>query len=306
MNDLASRIASLPPEKRALLEQRLAGASGRAAPPASIPRRGDREAPLSFAQQRLWFLEQLEPGSPLYNVPEVLSLEGPLDIPALESALRAVVSRHEVLRTSFGGVNGEARARVEDVTVPLPVVDLTAEPADRREAEARQAAAADAETPFDLRRAPLLRARLFRLAPERHWLVLTMHHIVCDEWSMGVLFSELSRLYRPGIAARPDDLSPLPVQYGDVAAWQRQTASGPRLDEDLAYWKARLSGDPPAISLPFDRARPAMPSHRGADYRRRLRPALTAALEDLSRREGATLFMTVLAAFDVLLSRYSG
>src|SRR5262249_44828797 len=156
-NDLASRIASLSPEKRALLERRLLAESPHRA--ASIPRRGEREAPLSFAQQRLWFLEQLDPGTAVYNVPEVLALEGPLDVAALASALGAIVAGHEVLRTSCGGDNGERKARVEDASVPLPVVDLTEVPAELREGEARTVAAAEAEKPFDLQRAPLLRAR---------------------------------------------------------------------------------------------------------------------------------------------------
>jgi amino acid adenylation domain-containing protein len=307
MNDLASRIASLPPAKRALLERRLlAGASGRGSNAVSIARRGEREAPLSFSQQRLWFLEQLEPGTSLYNVPEAIALEGPLDVAALEAALAALVSRHEVLRTSFGGSNGEPTARVEDVSVVLTITDLTAIPGDRREGDAQTIAAEEAETPFDLRRVPLLRARLLRLAPDLHWLLLTMHHIVCDDWSMGVLFSELSRLYRPGGQPSPDELPPLPIQYGDYAAWQRENSRGARLDRDLSYWKARLSGDLPVMALPWDRPRPALPSHHGSEHRRRLRPALTAALENLSRCEGATLFMTILAAFDVLLARYAG
>ncbi len=306
MNDLASRIASLPPEKRALLERRLLAETPGRISSGAIVRRGERESPLSFAQQRLWFLEQLDPGTALYNVPEALEIEGPLDVAALESALASIVTRHEVLRTSFGGDNGEPKARVEDVSIPLRITDLTAIPGDRLEGEAQAIAAEEAETPFDLRRAPLLRVRLVRLKPDLHWLLLTMHHIVCDEWSMGVLFSELSQLYRPGGQPSPDDLPPLPVQYADVAAWQRQTLQGPRLERDLSYWRGKLSGDLPMLSLPFDRPRPPLPSHGGAEHRRRLRPALTAALEGLSRREGATLFMTVLAAFDVLLSRYAG
>ncbi|MGH9367918.1 MAG: non-ribosomal peptide synthetase [Thermoanaerobaculia bacterium] len=307
MSDLAARIASLPPEKRALLEERLLTARESRPPAPAIPRRaGSGPTPLSFAQQRLWFLDRLDPGKSLYNVPEALALRGPLDAAALERALRQIVRRHEVLRTSFGGDNGEPLARVEEVSVSLPVTDLTGLPAGKRDAEARRLAAAEGDAPFDLARAPLFRARLLRLAPEEHWLLLTMHHIVSDEWSIGVLFEELSELYAAQKSGREPALPSLPIQYADYAVWQREWLRGGVLDAQLAYWKERLAGGLPVLALPTDRPRPAVQTFRGAEHRRRVGGRLSRELEALSRREGATLFMTLLAAFQVLLSRYSG
>ncbi|HEY7574850.1 MAG TPA: condensation domain-containing protein, partial [Thermoanaerobaculia bacterium] len=307
MSDLAARIASLPPEKRALLERRLLSVRARvAAAPSEISRRPAGPAPLSFAQRRLWFLDQLDPGSSLYNVPEAFVVRGPLDVRALEQALREVVRRHEVLRTGFGGDNGKPSARVADAFPPLAVTDLSTTPPSEREAKARLLAEAEASEPFDLGRPPLLRARVLRLDPEEHWLLLTMHHIVSDDWSMGVLYRELEELYGAFRSGRAPALPDLPIQYADYAAWQARWLTGDTLAAQLSYWKESLSGELPALDLPTDRPRPPSPSYRGADVRRVLPPRLSERVEALSRRENATLFMTLLAAFQVLLSRYCG
>ena len=240
-------------------------------------------------------------------MPEALALRGPLDVAALERSLQVIVDRHEVLRTSFGGENGGARARVEQIRLQLPVSDLEDLPEARRLEEAKAIASAEAEAPFDLRQAPLIRARLLRLGAREHWLLLTMHHIVSDEWSMGVLYAELSELYAAACSGREHDLRPLPIQYGDYALWQREWLSGGVEERLLSYWKKKLAGDLPTLALPLDRPRPPVQRFRGAEHRRRIdgRPAME-ALEALCKSEGSTPFMTLLAAFFVLLSRYAG
>ena len=301
MNDLASRIARLPPEKRALLEARLlTGREPGAA--AAIPRRPTKSAtPLSFAQRRLWFLDRLDPGTPLYNVPEVLALRGALDVSALERTIREILLRHEVLRSRFGGGNGEPlQMTAEDAGFSLTVTDLAALPEGRRAAEARALAEQEGDLPFDLERGPLFRARLLRLARDEHWLLLTLHHIVSDEWSMGVLYREIGELYGEFREGREPVLPELPIQYGDYAVWQRQ---GRHLEDQLAYWKKTLAGELPLLALPGDRPRPPERSYRGDDVRHRLSAGLSRRLEALSRQQGATLFMTLLAAFFAFLAR---
>jgi amino acid adenylation domain-containing protein len=274
-------------------------------PVTPVPR--DRPLPLSFAQERLWFLDRLEPGSARYNVASALRLEGALDAGALERALREVVRRHEVLRTTFALQDGEPVQVVHDaVEIRLPVEDLRAIPADEREAEARREAAAEARKPFDLQRGPVLRARLLRLGGEEHVLLLTLHHIVSDAWTQGILDGELTRLYEAFRRGAPSPLRELPIQYADHAAWQRRWLAGEALEKQLGYWKAQLAGASFVLDLPADRPRPPVPSYRG-DRRSFTLPApLHRALVDLSRRRGVTLFMTLLAAFDVLLHRWSG
>jgi amino acid adenylation domain-containing protein/FkbM family methyltransferase len=271
--------------------------------------RADRSRPLpaSFAQQRLWFLDQLDPGSSLYNVPAAQALTGPLGVAALAAALGEVVRRHEVLRTSFGTVDGEPVQIISPrAAVAMPLIDLRCLPAPPRTREAERLADAEARRPFDLGRGPLLRSALLRLEAERHVLLLTMHHIVCDGWSRRVLVRELNALYEAFLAGRPSPLPPLPVQYADFSAWQRSWLRGERLAEELAYWTRHLDGAPSLLALPFDRPRPALPSHRGGAHRFRIPREAAASLKALGRSEGSTLFMTVLAAFGILLHRYSG
>jgi hypothetical protein len=271
------------------------------------PANRSEERPLSFAQQRLWFLDQLEPGSPLYNVSLVVRLTGQLDVAILARALTEVVRRHEVLRTTFSLVDGQPVQVIREVTpVPLALIGLTALPAQERESESRHFVNAEARRPFDLSGGPLLRARLVKLDEQEHVLVLVMHHIVSDGWSTGVLVREVSTLYEAFSAGRPSPLGELPIQYADYAVWQRQRLTGELLEEELSYWKKQLAGAPPVLELPTDRARPAVQSFRGSSKSFTLDEKLSRALKELSRGEGATLFMTLLAGFQILLSRYSG
>ncbi len=265
------------------------------------------ELPLSFAQQRLWFLEQLEPGSPTYNIRTALRLDGPLEVPTLERSLTEIVRRHEALRTTFPTVLGEAHQKIAaDPSFVMPLVDLGALPAGEREAEAHRRIAEESLRPFDLATGPLLRALLLRLSGREHVLVLTVHHIVSDGWSMTVLGRELGALHEAFSAGRPSPLPELPVQYADHAVWQRQWLSGDVLRTQLDYWKKQLAGAPQDLELPADRPRPPVLSYRGASVPVALPLDLLAGLRATSRREGVTLFMTLLAAFQVLLARYTG
>jgi amino acid adenylation domain-containing protein len=275
-----------------------------AAPPLT-PRGGDGPAPASFAQQRLWFLDQLDPGSASYNVPLVLRLEGPLDVEALRWSLETVVRRHEVLRTTLSAVRGEAVQVVHPASCPLPVVDLRALDPERRRADAQARPRAEILRAFDLGRGPLLRAELLRLADEEHLLVLVLHHIVADGWSMAVLLGELSASYDARCAGRRPALPELPVQYADYAGWERSWLQGPALEAQLEYWRDRLAGLS-ALDLPADRPRPRVQSHRGAERGFVLDAELTSGLRRFSNRAGVTIYMTLVAAFETLLHRHSG
>ncbi|HEU0298359.1 MAG TPA: amino acid adenylation domain-containing protein, partial [Longimicrobium sp.] len=281
------------------------GADRPALPPVA---RADRAAPLalSFAQQRLWFLDRLEPGSPLYNVPAALRLAGEVDGPALARALGEIVRRHEPLRTTFAGEGAAARQVVapapDDFALPFENLSARADP----RGDALRRAQEEAEAPFDLARGPLFRARLLRVAPDEHVLLLTLHHAVSDGWSTGVLFRELSALYAAFAEGRPSPLPEPPVQYADFAAWQRQALSGDALEAQLAYWKARLADAPAVLALPTDHPRPAARTRRGGCERLQLPLEVTRAVKAAGRREGATLFMTLLAAWQALLARHAG
>ncbi|HEV2764145.1 MAG TPA: condensation domain-containing protein, partial [Pyrinomonadaceae bacterium] len=276
---------------------------GGAAPPLRRYAR-DAELPLSFAQQRLWFLDQLEPESAFYNFSSAVRLRGPLAPEALERTLGEIMRRHEVLRTTFASVEG----RPVQIVAPaepfkLEAEDLTALPEAEREAEVKRRAAEEASRPFDLARGPLLRVRLLRLGEEDHAVVLTMHHIVSDRWSIGILIGEVTALYQAFSAGRPSPLAELPVQYADYALWQREWLRGEVLEKELGYWRKRLGGSLPVLNLPLDRPRPPAPSYRGGHHSFRLPTELVEPLKELSRREGCTLFMTLLAAFQTLLYR---
>jgi amino acid adenylation domain-containing protein len=263
--------------------------------------------PLSFAQERLWFLDRLQPGSPLYNIPAVLRLMGAVDEPALERALGEIVARHEALRTVFREEDGSpVQVIAPSMDFALPLQDLAHLDEAERIAEARRRATEEAERPFDLAEGPLFRVSLLRLAPEDRYLLLTIHHIVGDGWSTGVFFRELSALYDAYSAGRESPLPELEVQYGDFALWQREQLQGETLDRELAWWKERLSGAPELLELPTDRPRPAVQTYRGAHEHIDLPAGLPARLTALARGERATLFMTLLGAFQVLLAKYSG
>ncbi len=283
-----------------------AAGQGEAAPPlVRVPREG--ALPVSFGQRRLWFLDRLEPGSPAYNVSAALRLTGSLDATALARTLDEIVRRHEVLRTTFGEEGSEP---VQVIHAPRPlgleVRDLSGLPADRREAEARRLVLADQRRPFDLAAGPLLRASLLRLESEEHVLLFAVHHVASDGWSMGVLVQEVGTLYRAFVAGEPSPLPEPPVQYADYAAWQRSWLRGEVLQQHVAWWRERLAGAPVLLPLPTDRQRPAVQRFHGARRSAWLPAEASAALRSLGRERGATLFMTVLAAFAVLLQRHSG
>ncbi|HEU4454542.1 MAG TPA: amino acid adenylation domain-containing protein, partial [Longimicrobium sp.] len=281
------------------------GEHHRAPPLVPVAREG-RTIPLSFAQQRFWFVEQLGAAPAAYNIPLVMELRGALDAGALRRALEGLVRRHEALRTVFPTVSGQpAQVVLPELRLPLETEDLRHLPEEEREDAARARSDAEARKEFDLARGPLVRAGLVRLGDERHTLLLTLHHIVADAWSMGVIFRELAELYAAEIEGRAADLPPLPVQYADYAVWQRERLDGPALEAELAYWKDRLEGAA-TLALPTDRPHPAVQSFRGGMQGFELSPETWGALTELARRSGATSFMAILAAFDVLLHRWSG
>ncbi len=264
-------------------------------------------APVAFTQQRLWFLDQLEPNRPDYNIATAVRLQGALDAGALTRALDEIVRRHAALRTTFANVDGQpVQVIAPTLTLALPVEDLSDRPEAEREAQALRLASAEARAPFDLARGPLVRARLLRLAPDHHIALLTTHHIISDGWSMGLFVSELAALYQACAAGAPSPLPELPVQYADFAHWQRRWLQGETLDKQLAYWRNELAGSPALLELPTDRPRPAVQTSRGATLPFRLAGALRDPFKRLLQHEGATLFMGLLAAFQVLLHRYSG
>ena len=269
--------------------------------------RASRSFPLSFAQQRLWFLDRLDPGNYANNIFRAVTWDGPLNAAALGRALSEVVRRHESLRTTFPEVEGEPRQKVAPAAdLPLPVENLRHVPAEERSRRVRELAVEESRRPFDLANGPVFRTRLVQLAEEEHVLFLAMHHIVSDGWSMGVLFRELTALYRAFAGGLPaPSLPELPVQYPDFAAWQRERLSGDRLDGELAWWRERLAGFPDYLELPTDHLRPPGGSFRGAIEPFTLPPEMAEALRALARQEGSTPFMVLLAAFEILLYRYS-
>src|SRR5215213_1599628 len=274
-------------------------------------RAGAEPPPLSFAQRRLWFLEQLDPGNPAYNLPAAILLTGPLDRPALAAALNRVAARHEALRTTFGpadgGGDGEPVQHIAPpAPLPFPGIDLSGLPETAREAEAVRLAAGEMLRPFDLVRGPLLRAALLRLDSARHVALFTLHHMVGDGWSSDILVRELAALYPAFVAGRPSPLPPLPVQYADFVLWQRDNLRGAELKAQLAFWRGALAGAPAVLDLPSDRPRPARASGRGGVVASALSAERAEALKGVGRQAGATPFMTFLAAFYALLYRLTG
>jgi amino acid adenylation domain-containing protein/non-ribosomal peptide synthase protein (TIGR01720 family) len=288
------------------LEEALREAQGLRAP-AIVPTDRRAPLPLSFAQQRLWFMDQLEPGSAFYNIPAAMRLSGRLNVAALERTLLEIVRRHEVLRTSFVSEGGTPVQIVgEAPSTGLPLADLSALPPELREQEAERLVREETERGFDLGRGPLLRACLLKLGAEEHVLLLNMHHIVSDGWSMGVLVEEVSKLYSAYSRGEEPLLEELEIQYGDFAVWQREWLQGEALERQLSYWRKRLGGALPVLQLPADRPRPQTHSWRGAHRSFQLPQPLSEQLKELSRAHGVTLYMTLLAAFKVLLWRYTG
>ena len=312
MSKLFESVASLTPEHRALLMLRLRnraltrGQGPLTAPPVEpIPR--DRALPLSFAQHRLWFLDQLEPGLHFYNLPFAVRMRGEFDVAAMEHAFSELVRRHESLRTSFVAPEGEPIQIIAPPTnLCLPFIDLSLLAPDRREEESARLAQSEALQPFDLASGPLFRARLLKLAEAEHVMLFSMHHIIADGWSMQVIFREVALLYEAYSNGRPSPLPHLPIQYADFAYWQRHWLRGPVLEEQLSFWERQMANAPALLSLPTDKPRPALRSFAGS-YQSFVLPAdLSAQLKALSQHEGVTLFMLILAAFKVLLCCYSG
>ncbi len=261
---------------------------------------------LSFAQQRLWFLNQLEGQSATYNLPIALHLTGSLQVTVLEQAIAEIIRRHESLRTTFSVVDSSpVQTIAPSLTVPLPIVDLQAVPEAERLAEARRLATEEAQQPFDLTLGPLVRVTLLRLGQEEHLLVVTMHHIVSDGWSMAIIIRELSAFYDAFSKGAPSPLPELTIQYADFAHWQRQWLKDEVLETQINYWKQHLAGAPALLELPTDRPRPAIQSFQGRAEFFQLNAELTQRLKTLSQQSGGTLYMTLLAAFATLLSRYS-
>jgi amino acid adenylation domain-containing protein len=263
--------------------------------------------PASFAQQRLWFLDQLEPGTAAYNLVRAFRITGPLDNNALAAAFRAVIRRHESLRTIFESVDGEAQQFVlPDVEVAIPVVNVADLPEKDREPEALRIASEEGKKPFDLTRGPLLRALLVQLSPEKNLLVLAMHHIITDGWSISILFREIARSYEAAIESKDPHLPELPLQYVEYAQWQRKYIAGEVLDTQVKYWKNKLAGAQTMLELPIDHPRPQTHSWRGATEELIFDADTLVALKEFAQKQGATLFMVSMAALQGLLWRYTG
>jgi amino acid adenylation domain-containing protein len=306
--ELSSRLEGLSPQKRELLLRQLRQLKEEAPRPVIRPRgQSLGDFPLSYAQQRLWFLDQLEPGSAFYNLPGAFRLAGALDEAALARALSAIVQRHEALRTTFPAIEGKPIQRVgPPAEVPLPVIDLSGLPEEERRGAVRAGVAALARSPFDLAAGPLTRFLLLRLGPSERVLAFSLHHIVSDGWSMRILVRELAVLYRSFSQQVSSHLLELPVQYADYAIAQRNWLDGEALVPQLAYWKRQLAGLPAPLELPADRPRPEVQTFRGARQGVAVPMATFLGLKAMGQAEKATLFMTLLSAFMVLLHRYTG
>jgi non-ribosomal peptide synthetase component F/acyl carrier protein len=290
---------------RHIEDARQANAGVQAPPMNRVSREGD--LPLSFAQQRLWFLDQLEPGSSAYNLASAIRLKGSLDVASLQRSMDSILSRHEALRTTFNTIKGRpVQVIMPEFNLSMPVIDLRQLPEAEREASMRRLATEEAHQPFDLTRGPLLRTQLLRLSDDDHLALLTMHHIVSDGWSVGVFVRELSSLYEAFAHGESPQLPALTIQYADYAAWQREWLQGEVLDKQFAYWKQQLADAPAVVELPTDYPRPAMQTFNGANLNAMLPKTLTDALKALSQREGVSLFITLLAAFQTLISIRTG
>jgi len=302
-------LPNISEAKRQLLEKYLRGdvKQQSTSPRTIVPLVPGSVPQLSFAQERLWFLDQLNPGSAVYNVPLAVRLHGPIDAAVIERSVNEIVRRHDALRTTFPTVAGRAEPSVcSQLKIALQMQDLTSLPQDEREERSRALLNEECEAPFDLTHGPLIRATLVRIDPQQHVFLVVMHHIVSDGWSLVLFFQELAAIYD---AFSRSETSPLPevaIQYADYAAWQREWLQGDMLQSQLSYWKTQLGGELPVLELPVDRQRPAVLTHPGDRVTLALPADLTQEVMALSQREGATLFMTLLAAFKVLLHHYTG
>ncbi|MEH2405965.1 MAG: amino acid adenylation domain-containing protein [Nostoc sp.] len=308
MSDLVKDIANLSVEKRELLVQRLRQKKENASRTKITSQSRDSNIfPLSFAQQRLWFLEQLEPGNPFYNQPAAVRLTGALNLAVLEQSFNEILHRHEVLRTTFSTVEGQpVQVIAPTLALKLPVVDLQKLPDADREKEVLRLATKEAQMPFNLVEGSLLRCTLLRLDEAEYVLLFTMHHIISDGWSKGILIREIATLYKAFSTGEFSPLAELAIQYADFAAWQRKWLQGDVLQSQISYWKKQLEGAPSVLELPTDHPRSAVQTFQGASYSFELSVELSQALKKLSQQQGTTLFMTLLAAFQTLLWRYTG
>lgn len=309
MSDVSKRVAALSAEERSALVMRLRrkGAGEEEASSAGIPRRAEgTDAPLSFAQQRLWFLDRLEPGNTAYNLPISYHLNGQLDMAALARSLNEIIRRHEALRTTFTEKDGApVQIIAPALTVELPLTDLSMLSESARDSEIERLFEETTEQPFNLEKLPLLRGMLFKVGEDAYLIFIVMHHIITDGWSIDLFMRELATLYDAFSKGKPSPLAELPLQYADFAAWQRGQMESGQLDEQFDYWKQQLGGDLPMLEVPTDHPRPSKITYRGADEWLEIEGNFRDKLYDLSRREGATLFMTLFAAFLVLLHRYT-
>ena len=301
------KTPSLSPEQLALLEQRLRGASYAQREPCIIPRRtSNKPCRLSFAQEQMWVIDQMRPGNPAYNLPVGFRIKGDLNIRALEEGLNEIVERHEVLRTTFAVKDGIAVQIVHpQCRIRIAVTELGSLSREEREKKVLDLAAEEAIRPFDLSRLPMMHASLYRLDEKEQILIINLHHIVADGISVALMINELGVLYAAITSGQAPHLPSLTIQYGDFALWQAQTVAGGVYSPQLEYWRNQLKGRLPVLDLPRDKARPAIQSFRGSNVYFRIPQTLAQELVSLGRHQGCTFFMTILAAFQVLLYRYS-
>lgn len=308
MSKLKERVTGLSVDRRAIFEQRLLQAQRQRWRPPSIPRRAPSDpALLSFGQEQMWFLDQLDPGMPTYNIPDVMRLQGSLDAKALETGFRAVLSRHEVLRTRVGSVDGNPIAAVnENWEFSIRQFDLRDKPEAMRESQARQIIHDQVRQPFNIAQDLMLRATLVRLQDQQYWLLLLTHHIAWDVGSRLVLYRELSAAYKAALAGAPLRTPELRIQYSDYAAWQRKQLQGELFQAHAVYWREQLGQAAHVLDLPTDRPRKSTLASRGAKHFFTLLPALVEQAGAISREQNATLFMTLLASFVVYLYALTG
>ncbi len=301
------KAAPLSAERQKLLAQRLKDAARQGAEPSRISRRPAGEpVPLSVGQHQMWVIDQMTPGNPAYNIPVAWRLRGVLDVRALEDSFNKIIERHEAWRTTFREFEGDAVQEIQpECRIHIRVIDLDHLPAAERESEVKSLAAAEAIRPFDLRLLPLIRISLFRLGANDHVLLVNLQHIIGDGLSLNLMFDELNALYRAAIASIPPELPDLPVQYADFAAWQKQDLAGPRFTTQFDYWMRQLQGELPVLELPTDKPRPARQSFAGSSVEFTIQQPLVQALTSAGTQQNSTFFVAALAAFEVLLLRYS-